>query len=421
MCARSHYQSGVTFRGNTKSTKESYPQMPLSDTTIRNAKPKTKPYKLFDEGGLFVIVTPNGGKWWRHKFRHNGKEQLLSFGTYPEVGLKDARAKRDDARKLLSAGGSPSMERKRRAIGAKVAAENTFKALSDEFLAKIEGEDRAEATLRKTKWLASHLGEIGKRPVAEIEPFELLAILKAIERKGNHESAKRVRAYASRVFRYAIITGRATHNPAADLGGALVTPKVIHHAAILEAAAVGQLLRAIDGYIGNPFTLLALRLAPHLFVRPGELRKAEWTEFNFDGAVWRIPAAKMKMRSEHVVPLSRQAIAILQETRALAGKSAYVFPSLRTHLRPMSENTLNGALRRLGYGHDEMTAHGFRSTASTLLNESGKWSPDAIERALAHKDGDAIRGIYHRGAHWQERVEMAQWWSDFLDGLKAQM
>ncbi|MGZ3304841.1 MAG: tyrosine-type recombinase/integrase, partial [Asticcacaulis sp.] len=307
----------------------------------------------------------------------------------------------------------------RNAVAARVSAANTFKVVADEFIAKIESGGLADATRVKTRWLAGQLEpDLGKRPVSEIEPFEVLAVLKKIERKGNHETAKRVRAFASRIFRYAIITSRARTNPAAELGDALITPKVKHHAAILEPKAVGELLRAIEAFEGFTTTALALKIAPHLYVRPGELRHAEWSEFDFEEAVWRIPAGKMKMQSPHHVPLSRQSLAILSELRGLTCNSQFVFPSIRTPLRPMSENTLNVALRRLGYGHDEMTAHGFRSTASTLLNESGKWHPDAIERALAHKDSDAVRSAYHRGAHWKERFDMAQWWSDYLDRLR---
>lgn len=393
--------------------------MALTDTAIRNAKPKDKPYKLSDDGGLYVLVAVSGSKLWRLKYRYNGKENLLAVGAYPDVSLKSARERRDEAKKLLASGIDPNSERKRKAVAASVAADNTFKSLADEFIAKRESDGLDAVTIKKSRWILSLLEpKLGRRPVSEIEPYELLAVLKEIEKRGTHETAKRMRAFAARVFRYAIITGRARHNPAADLGEALISPKIKHHAAILEPKAVGALLRAIEDYDGNITTKLALRLAPHVFVRPGELRHAEWTEFDFDAAVWRIPAEKMKMRQEHVVPLSRQALAILKEGEGVRGHSKYVFPALRTWLRPMSENTLNAALRRMGYGHDEMTSHGFRSTASTLLNESGKWSPDAIERALAHKDGDNVRAAYHRGTHWAERVSMAQWWSDYLDRLR---
>lgn len=393
--------------------------MALSDTTIRNARPQDKQYKLHDEGGLFLIVRPTGGKLWRLKYRFQGKEQQLSIGIYPALGLKEARARRDEARKLLAKGSNPATEKKREAAAQAVAAENSFTSIAEELIGKRERDGLTEATLVKARWFLSLLKPaLGPRPVADIEPAEILSVLREIEGQGNHETAKRTRAFAARVFRYAIITSRAKHNPAADLGEALVSPKVKHHAAILDPKAVGALLRAIEGYEGHPTTKLALRLAPHVFVRPGELRHAEWTEFDLDDAVWRIPAAKMKMRNEHVVPLSSQALAILREAEAVKGHSVYVFPAIRTWLRPMSENTLNAALRRMGYTSDEMTSHGFRSTASTLLNESGLWSSDAIERALAHSDKDSVRSAYHRGQHWDERVRMAQWWSDYLHRLR---
>ncbi|CAM3276666.1 tyrosine-type recombinase/integrase [Asticcacaulis taihuensis] len=394
--------------------------MALSDTTLRNAKPRQTQYKLHDDGGLFVIVRPSGGKLWRFKYRFAGKEQQLSFGTYPDVGLKAARTRHDEARALLAEGIDPGAERKRKAIAAEIAASNTFGAIAAEFVDKRQRDGMAEATMIKLRWFASLLEkDMGTRPVSDIEPVELLNAIKKIERAGNNETAKRVRAFAARVFRYAVITGRCRFNPAADLGEALVAPKVKHHAALIEPEDVGGLLRAIEGYKGHGLSPLALKLAPHVFVRPGELRHAEWSEFDLDKAVWRIPAEKMKMREDHAVPLSNQALEILREAKAYPLKSKYVFPSVSSGLKPMSENTLNVALRRLGYSSDEMTSHGFRSTASTLLNESGKWSSDAIERALAHKGGDNVRAIYHRGRHWEERVRMAQWWSDYLDQLKS--
>lgn len=393
--------------------------MSLSDAAIRAAKPSIKQFKLYDEGGLFLIVKPSGGKLWRLKYRHQGKEQALSLGRYPTVGLREARASRDQARKLIAAGKNPAFERKRAAVAATVGAANTFVAIAEELISKREREGLKGVTIIKARWMLSLLtAELGARPVAEIEPFELLAVLKKIEASGRLETAKRLLAFAGRVFRYAVATARAKRNIAADLQGALVAPKVKNHAAIVEPAAVGALLRSIDGFKGQPVTLWALRLAPHVFVRPGELRQAEWSEIDLEGGVWRIPAERMKMKREHVVPLSRQAIAILTEARGLTGHGKFVFPGQRTPRRPMSENTLNAALRRLGYSADEMTSHGFRSTASTLLNESGKWSADAIERALAHGDSDGVRGAYHRGTHWAERVRMAQWWSDYLDGLR---
>jgi len=393
--------------------------MALSDAAIRAAKPAEKQFKLYDEGGLFLIITPSGGRLWRLKYRHLGVEQQLSIGRYPEVGLKHARERRDEARKLIASGKNPTFEKKRAAVAASVSATNTFAAIAEELIAKREREGLKDVTTDKTRWLLSLLSDdIGQRPIAEIEPFELLAALKKVEASGRLETAKRLHAFSGRVFRYAVATTRARRNVAADLQGALVTPRVKHHDAIIEPKAAGGLLRAIDAFAGMPAPVLALRLAPHVFLQPGELRQAEWSEIDLEGAIWRIPASRMKMKREHVVPLSTQSVAILREARGLTGRGRLAFPGLGTPDRPLSENTLNAALRRLGYGPDQMTSHGFRSTASTLLNESGKWSPDAIERALAHGDTDGVRAAYHRGAHWAERVQMAQWWSDHLDELR---
>ena len=395
--------------------------MALSDTALRNAKPQSKPFKIYDDGGLFVVVTPGGGKLWRFKYRFNGKEQLLTFGAYPDVSLKTARTRRDEARTVLAEGLDPGAEKKRKLAAAAIEAANTFKAVADEFVAKREQEGMADATMIKLRWFNSLLEkDVGQRPVTEIEPVELLTAIKKIETQGNHETAKRVRAFAARVFRYAVITGRCRFNPAADLGEALVAPKVKHHAALVEPEDVGRLLRAIDSYRGHGLSPLALKMLPHVFVRPGELRHAEWAEFDLDKAVWRIPGPKMKMRNDHAVPLSTQVLAILAEAAKRRNRSKFVFPAVSAWQNPMAENTLNVALRRLGFGADEMTSHGFRSTASTLLNESGLWSPDAIERALAHQGNDTVRAIYHRGRHWDERVRMAQWWSDYLDALKLE-
>jgi integrase len=393
--------------------------MAMTDTAIRAAKPLEKQYKLYDSGGLFMIVRPSGQKLWRFKYRFNDKEQQLSIGTYPIVGLKGARTKRDEAKRLVIDGIDPSADKKRKAIAAAIQANNTFKMVAQELCEKLEREGVAKATkIRNDRCIKQLEPDLGNRPVAEIEPYEILSALKKFERRGIHETANRLRAFAARVFRYAIVTGRARYNPAADLSEALVKPKIKHMAAIVDPKALGELLRAVETFDKYMTTTLALKLTPHLFVRPGELRHMEWPEVDFDAKVWRIPAEKMKMRNEHVVPLSRQALEILTDAKALGNRGKYVFPSIRTWLRPMSENTVNVALRRLGYSGNEMTAHGFRSTASTLLNESGLWSPDAIERALAHKGSDRVRAIYHRGAHWDERVRMAQWWSDYLDKLR---
>ncbi|SFK45833.1 Integrase [Methylocapsa palsarum] len=393
--------------------------MALTDIAIRNAKPREKEYKLAVSGGLYLLVTPAGGRLWRLKYRADGVERKLAIGKYPAVTLADARKARDAARANASAGNDPATIKRRERVARKLAAGTTFGAVALEYVEKAEREGRAPATILKLRWTRDWLlPAVGHRPVDQIEPHELLAVLKRQESKGNLETARRTRAFASRVFRYAVATARAKTDPAGLLLGAVAAPQPRHFAAIVDAKRVGELLRAIDVYSGAPLTRLALSLSPHVFVRPGELRKAKWAEIDFDAAVWRIPAERMKKRREHVVPLSRQSLATLKQIKALSGDGQLVFPALGKPGKPLSENTANHALRRMGFAANEMTAHGFRALASTLLNESGKWSPDAVERALAHKDGDQIRGIYHRGAHWNERVTMAQWWSDHLDALR---
>lgn len=394
--------------------------MALSDVAVRRAKPRERDYKLADSGGLYLLVTPSGGRLWRLKYRVLGVEKKLSLGRYPDVSLADARKARDAAREAMGAGHDPGVAKRRQRVAAKLAVGTTFGDVAHEYIAKAEREGRATATVIKLRWARQGLvSAIGNRPVDQIEPHELLAVLKKREASGNLETAKRLRAFASRVFRYAVATARAKTDPAALLLGAVAAPKPKHLAAIIDPKQAGELLRAIAAYRGQPTTRLALAVLPYVFVRPGELRQAEWSEFDFEAAVWRIPATRMKKRREHVVPLSRQSLAILEQARALTGDGRLVFPSLGRRDRPLSGNTMTLALRRMGFPADVMTAHGFRSMASTLLNESGKWSPDAIERALAHKDGDQVRAAYHRGAHWEERVAMAQWWSDHLDRLRA--
>jgi integrase len=394
--------------------------MALTNIKVRNAKPTDKEYKLADGGGLYLLVTPSGGRLWRFKYRMHGAEKKLSIGRYPDVSLSAARKARDTAREAARTGNDPAAAKRRDRIAAKIAAGTTFGDVALEYIEKAEREGRSPATVAKLRWSRQWLlPAIGHRPVDQVEPHELLAVLKKQEAGGNLETAKRTRAFASRVFRYAVITARAKTDPAALLRGAVAAPKPKHLAAIITVSRVGELLRAIEAYAGQPATRLALELSPHVFVRPGELRQAEWPEIDWSAAVWRIPATRMKQRREHVVPLSRQSLAILELARTLTGDGRYVFPALGKRDRPLSENTVTAALRRMGFSAEEMTAHGFRAMASTLLNESGKWSPDAIERALAHKDGDQVRAAYHRGAHWSERVAMAQWWSDHLDLIRA--
>lgn len=395
--------------------------MALTDSAIRALKPRERAYKVSDEKGLYLQVTPAGGRLWRMKFRAaGGAEKKLSFGSYPEISLKEARELRDGARSLVANGIDPADKKRRDKRAAKVSADNSFSAVARDYIAKNRRDGLAEATIAKREWFVRLVQRsLGERPISEIQPFEVLDAVRPFEAAKNDEKAHRTLQFIGQVFRYAVANQLAVSDPTRDLRGALANRKPKNFAAILEPKAVGELLRNIDGYEGSPLTLLALQLSPLVFVRPGELRRAEWAEIDLDGAVWRIPAAKMKARQEHVVPLSRQAVAILRQAAGLTGGGKYVFPSVRSRHDPMSENTINAALRRLGYTGSEMTAHGFRSTASTLLNESGKWSPDAIERALAHKGKDLVRAAYHRGAHWQERVLMAQWWADYLDGLRA--
>ena len=393
--------------------------MALTDTAIRNAKPRERDYKLADGGGLYLLVTAAGGKLWRLKYRTAGVERKLSLGKYPAVTLGEARKARDAAKARAEGGEDPAAAKRRARIAAKLSAGTTFGAVALEYIEKAEREGRSPATIIKLKWSRQWLqSTIGHRPIDQIEPHELLAVLIKQEKRGNLETARRTRAFASRVFRYAVATARAKTDPAGLLPGAVAAPQPRNLSAIVEPKRVGELLRAIDGYTGLPVTRLALALSPHVFVRPGELRQAEWSEIDFDAAVWRIPGARMKKRREHTVPLSRQALAILGELRALTGQGRLVFPALGRPDKPLSGNTVTGALRRMGFEASEMTAHGFRALASTLLNESGKWHPDAIERALAHRDGNQVRAAYHRGAHWGERVRMAQWWSDHLDTLQ---
>lgn len=394
--------------------------MALTDTAIRTAKAGASDRKLADSKGLYLLVTVSGSKLWRLKYRIDGKEKKLALGSYPEVGLKVARARRDAARQAAHAGSDPSVVKREARIAKQIATANTFAGIAEEYIAKLEAEGKAAVTIAKTRWLLTKLSPaLGDRPIAEISPHELLAVLKKVERVGQRETARRLRSFSSRVFRYAVSTARASVDPAQPLQGALVSPVAKHHAAITDPIAFGKLLRSIEAYSGQPVTKLALRFTPHVYQRPGEVRKAEWSEIDFDKALWTIPAERMKQRQPHRVPLSLQALAILRETAELSGGGRCVFPKLGSPLKPMCENAINGALRRMGYGPAEMTAHGFRSTASSLLNESGKWSADAIERALSHADGNQVRAAYHRGAHWPERVEMAQWWSDHIDVLRA--
>lgn len=392
--------------------------MPLTDTTVRNAKPEPKPRKLADGSGLYLLIQPSGSKLWRLKYRIAGKEKLLAIGKYPGVTLREARRRRDDARDLLAAGLDPSAAKRAQKLAQHDSVRNSFEALAREWMGQ-----------QGSKWTASHRAKVarrlevnvfpwlGRRPVAEITAPELLAVLRRIESRGIIETAHRAQQNCSAVFRYAVATGRAESDPSAALRGALKPARERHHASIKDPSAIGALLRAIDDYGGDHVTRCALKLAPMVFVRPGELRAAEWAEIDTEAAEWRIAAERMKMRAPHIVPLSRQALAVIAELRPLTGSGRYLFPGLRSPKRPMSENTVNAALRRMGYTKDEMTGHGFRSMASTLLNEMG-WHRDAIERQLAHAERDNVRAAYNYAEHLPERRRMMQAWADYLDSLR---
>ena len=390
----------------------------LNDTRVRNAKGGHRPIKLSDSGGLYLLLTPNGSKLWRLAYRFGGKQKTLALGIYPTITLKQARERRDAAKRLLADKIDPSIQRRIEKQNATTG--NTFRPVASELLEKLEREGLAEVTLAKKRWLLDFAySSIGDRPIDKITAPELLSVLRRVEAGGRYETARRLRSTCGMVFRYAIATGRAERDVSIDLRGALTTPKVTHRAAIVDPAGIGALLRAIDGYDGLLLTTHALRLAPLVFVRPGELRQAEWAELDLEESEWRISASKMKMRRPHRVPLSRQAVAIIRDLQAITGGGRWLFPSVRTTARPMSENTLNAALRRLGYSSDQMTAHGFRAMASTRLNEMGRWNPDAIEHQLGHQEADDVRRAYmHAAEFWTERVKMMQAWADYLDELR---
>ena len=389
----------------------------LTEAAIRAAKPRQKPYKLPDGRGLHLLIDPSGGRWWRFRYRHGGHEKMLSLGRHPDTSLKLARERREEARQLVGDGVDPSAKRQKE----KAARADTFSAVADEWLA-LKKKTLSEGTWQRDRDQLQKLAgpKLGKRPIADIEAQEVLAVLRDLESKGFGDTAHRVRGVIGRVFRYAIATGRAKHDLSQDLRGALAPVATRHYPSLTDPTKVGALLRAIDSFDGQPASIAALKLSPLLFVRPGELRTAEWAEFDLEGKdpTWRIPGPKMKMKEEHLVPLSSQAVAILKGLQPLTGGGKYVFPAIGGGQRPLSENTINAALRRLGYAKEEMTAHGFRSMASTLLNEQG-WHPDLIELQLAHAERNQVRAAYNKAQRLSERRKMMQAWTDYLDGLKA--
>lgn len=391
----------------------------LTDIKIRALRLPKDAGKHFDGGGLFLLVTKKGRLYWRLKYRVDGREKQISLGVYPAVTLKTARRRRDKARELIAQRKDPSAERKLENAARRSATKNTFEAVAREwFVKKSPAWAKSNRRVILGRLEKDAFPWLGAQPISALTRDHLLSVLRRVEDRGAVESAHRLRQYIDAIFRYAIDTSRVPANPTPH-PNALASPERGHFASITDARGIGGLVRAIRGYQGTLVTQCALKLAPLLFVRPGELRCAEWSEFDLDAAEWRIPAARMKMRVLHMVPLSKQAVAILRELQPLTGSGKYVFPSERGRGRPMSANTLNAALRALGFSKDQMTAHGFRHMASTQLNDSGRWRADAIERQLAHGDPDNVRAIYNAAEYLPERRRMMQWWADRLDVLAA--
>lgn len=393
---------------------------PLTDAAIRRAKPGAKTIRMHDAGGLYLEILPAGGRYWRMKYRRpvSGKENRLALGVYPTVSLADARTRRDDARRLIAAGVDPGVQRRAAAAATSSAAGDSFEVIAREWLAN---RDWVEAyRVKVTAWFEHDVFPfIGARAARSLAAPDFLEVARRVEKRGAIESAHRIVQNCGQVMRYAIATARAERNPCADLRGALKAAPEKHHAAITEPAELAPLLRAIDGYHGTHVVRCALQLAPLVFLRPIELRTAEWAEFDTEAARWNIPAAKMKMRQPHVVPLSRQTLAILEELRPVTGGGRYLFPGQRSPRRPMSNNAVNAALRAMGFDSDTMTGHGFRATARTILDEVLGFRPDFIEHQLAHTVKDPNGRAYNRTKHLKERAAMMQAWADYLDKLRA--
>lgn len=392
--------------------------MPLTDTAIRNAKPSAKPAKLFDGGGLYLEISPAGGKWWRIKYRFDGKEKRLSLGVYPDVSLKDARERRDTARKLLANDVDPSENRKAQKAAKQDRAANSFETVAREWYAKHAPnwvEHHGDRIIRRLE--RDCFPWIGGRPIADVTALEILAVVRRIENRGALETAHRALSNIGQVFRYSVATGRASRDPTGDLRGALPAVKSEHFAAVTEPKQVAELLRTLDGYQGTFTVACALKIAPLVFVRPGELRKAEWADIDIDAAEWRYNVTKTD--TQHIVPLSTQAVAILRELHALTGTGRFVFPGARSNGRPMSDNAILAAMRRMGVGKDDMSGHGFRAMARTILDEVLGVRPDLIEHQLAHAVKDPNGRAYNRTAHLPERRTMMQQWADYLDKLKV--
>lgn len=392
--------------------------MNISEFTAKKAKPSKKPYKIFDGGGLYLHVQPSGSKLWKQKYRFNKKEKVLSFGKYPVVSISQARKRRDEAKQSLAEGFDPGEKKKLAKIAAQTEARQTFGLVAEDYISNLIANNSAEATIKKTTWLLLDLASpLSKRPMRDITSAELLHLLKKVEESGRRETAKRLRGVIGSVFRLAIVTLRAEHDPTIALHGALLAPNVKGRAAIINEPKLGALLCAIDNYDGWPVISLALNFLMLTCVRPGEVRGAMKAEFNLEKATWRIPPERMKMRQPHEVPLSKQAINILGKAFSFPGNSRYTFPSLRSIDRPLSDNSFNAALRRMGYSKDEVTAHGFRVSASSILNTRG-YDGDVVEAVLAHQDKNIIRRTYNRATYWDQRVQLMQEWGNMLDEFR---
>ena len=393
--------------------------MALTHTEVLNARKRDAAYKLSDGDSLYLYVQPSGSKLWRFRYRYLGKENMLALGCFPEVSLAAARTKRDDAKKLLANGTDPSAQRKLDKVAAAVAAANTFGAIGAEYLDRLKEKGCSETTVEKNRWLIEDLAKsLKNRPISSITSAEILIILQKVEKSGRRDTARRLRGVIGSVFRFAVATLRAKDDPTYALRGALLAPIVQHRAAITDEVQLGALMRNVDDYDGWPTLRAGLLLLALTMTRPGDVRHMQRSEIIFPKALWRIPAERMKMRRPHDVPLSKQALAVLRGVWDLSAGDL-VLPSIRSEKRPLSEGAFNAALRRMGYGKEEVTAHGFRSSASTILNERG-FNPDVIEAALAHQDEDDVRRAYNRATYLKERIMLMQEWADLLDQFRVQ-
>ncbi|MBT9446242.1 MAG: tyrosine-type recombinase/integrase [Hyphomonadaceae bacterium] len=392
--------------------------MKLSDAKCRTARAKDRPYKMADGGGLYLLVTKNGSRLWRLDYRAGDKRQTMAIGVYPDISLVEARGAREKARKMLRDGINPMQERRVERINREFVSANTFELVADELLEKLAREQRAQVTISKRRWLLKELAApLSDRPVSAITPIEILAVLRDVESQGHLETARRLRASIGQVMRLAVATNRALTDPTPALRGAIASPKVTHRAAITDKDGAGRLMVAVQSY-DRHIVRAAMQIMAYCFPRPGECRMARWDEIDFVEKIWTIPAERTKMRREHKIPLSRQALATFRDLHKLTGlESQLCFPGQRASDRPISENTICVALRTIGFGKEEMSAHGFRALASSLLHERSDFSSETIERALGHQDANAIRRAYARGAHWDDRVKLMQWWADYLDVL----